>query len=457
MPTLLIARLVSRERLPFQNSFIHVYSYSLSKKGLASYLAEFDYLCPYYPPKMGRYELLKKIGSGTYSIVYKVIDHGTKEILAMKSINVTENGIPNLLEIDITGRVKHPNIIHMVRDPIIERRKIFMMFPLGVPLKEYQDYDIKKFLKAMVSALAFLHSHNICHCDFKIENMIVVEDTLKVIDFGLSIFNYTKIISLRTPHYASPEYLYENYNSEIRFEKYKNIYQQEINALSSDYWALGICIGYLFRRRLLFNSSSMQEQIYKMNDYFENPQSYLCKFLQDKEWEEAMFHLLNPQANQRSIAKAISLVNPLDDGIYIKIERIPLSLDFKSEEQFNKLSTWLFKIVTEFKFNMYSYLAAMDLMFRYFGYSKENQFSELTAITSLFMAQKVFEIRPFFIRDIIIYTRNIFSEENITDMEVKIIKTINFKLFSNEILKSLDMESIQSPLTFNEFFIQFYI
>ena len=84
--------------------------------------------------------------------------------------------------------------------------------------------------KAIVSAIAYCHSKQICHRDIKLENILLDEQgNPKLIDFGFStcIPNDKKVkIFCGTPSYMSPEI----------------VQKIEYNGPPADVWALGVLL-----------------------------------------------------------------------------------------------------------------------------------------------------------------------------------------------------------------------
>lgn len=83
----------------------------------------------------------------------------------------------------------------------------------------------------MVKALAHCHAQNVYHRDIKPENLMVKpDDTIKVVDFGLSIQQNaaSTAIEPRTPFYMAPEIL-----------------DGKQFAASADVWSLGVLL-YIF-------------------------------------------------------------------------------------------------------------------------------------------------------------------------------------------------------------------
>lgn len=67
--------------------------------------------------QIGQYKLQKKIGEGSYGIVYKAHDPSSDRIVALKKIKIDsdEEGMPVhcVREIAILRKVSHPNIVRL--------------------------------------------------------------------------------------------------------------------------------------------------------------------------------------------------------------------------------------------------------------------------------------------------------------------------------------------------------
>ena len=66
---------------------------------------------------MSGYEIINKIGAGTYGVVYEAIDKETKEKVAIKKIRLSQNddGVPStaIREICLLKSLRHPNIVSL--------------------------------------------------------------------------------------------------------------------------------------------------------------------------------------------------------------------------------------------------------------------------------------------------------------------------------------------------------
>lgn len=171
---------------------------------------------------MENYEILYKIGSGSFANVYLAKYIHTDTLYALKVIKKTditssyEKKLNN--EINILKKVNHPNIIKLY--DVIETHdalNIILEYVSGGDLYELiiKDYkkikinDKKKIFNQLVKAVEYLHENNISHCDLKPENILIDENNnVKLIDFNLAyefIPNEPYKIRCGSLEYAAPE------------------------------------------------------------------------------------------------------------------------------------------------------------------------------------------------------------------------------------------------------------
>jgi cyclin-dependent kinase len=145
-----------------------------------------------------QYELLDKLGEGTYGVVYKAKDRAG-DIYALKTIRLEaeDEGIPSttIREISLLTELQHPNIIALC-DVIHTERKLTLVF-------EFVEHDLKKlldlhpgglalgltkwFLVQLLRGVAFCHSSRVLHRDLKPQNLLIsTTHELKIADFGLA-------------------------------------------------------------------------------------------------------------------------------------------------------------------------------------------------------------------------------------------------------------------------------
>lgn len=92
--------------------------------------------------KVEKYQKIRKVGEGTYGVVYEAKDTKTSEIVALKKIRLQaeEEGIPStaIREISLLKELQHKNIVRLL-DVIHTSKKLTLVF-------EFLEQDLKKLL-----------------------------------------------------------------------------------------------------------------------------------------------------------------------------------------------------------------------------------------------------------------------------------------------------------------------
>jgi serine/threonine protein kinase len=94
-----------------------------------------------YKDDTKRFSKLKKIGSGTYGVVYSAYDSELKKNIAIKKIKLEgeDEPIPSttLRELSLLQELTHPNIVKLL-DIVCEEEKLLLVFDLcRTDLKNY--------------------------------------------------------------------------------------------------------------------------------------------------------------------------------------------------------------------------------------------------------------------------------------------------------------------------------
>lgn len=223
------------------------------------------------------YTIKSKIGSGSYSKVYKAVDSESSIEVAIKIINTSKLSsslIQRLSkEIQILKDLDHINIIALLNYSVTEKHIYLVMDfcnggtigdKIGILTEESQ---IKEIIKQILDGMLYLQNKNILHRDIKPANILVTSDNvIKIIDFGFSSDlkdndMYSTICG--TPMYMSPELLKcESYNKK------------------TDLWSLGVIAYELIHHKNPFgnprNISQLIESIKKKNFYYKSSISPQC-------------------------------------------------------------------------------------------------------------------------------------------------------------------------------------
>ena len=173
--------------------------------------------------RVGRYELLDRLGKGGMGVVYRARDTKLDRPVAVKLLlgNLQDDEEMRerfLREARAAGELNHRNIIQ-VFDFGEEGGRAFIVMELleganlNEFLKEHPDLSLDRKLQIMIGVcegLAFSHTRSIIHRDLKPANLFITKDRqVKVLDFGLARVassNLTRSgIVFGTPDYMSPE------------------------------------------------------------------------------------------------------------------------------------------------------------------------------------------------------------------------------------------------------------
>ncbi|XP_050557488.1 uncharacterized protein LOC118262006 isoform X10 [Spodoptera frugiperda] len=225
-----------------------------------------------------RFDIVRKLGQGTYGKVQLGINKKTGQEVAIKTIKKCKiESEADLIrirrEVQIMSSVRHPNIVHIYEVFENSEKMILVMeYCSGGELYDYlsqkkvlQEDEARRLFRQIATAVYYCHIHKICHRDLKLEN-VLLDDTgsAKIADFGLSnVFKETSLLSTfcGSPLYASPEIV-----------KGTPYIGPEV-----DCWSLGVLLYTLVYGAMPFDGSNFKRLVRQISngDYYEprNPSS----------------------------------------------------------------------------------------------------------------------------------------------------------------------------------------
>ncbi|KAF2203423.1 Pkinase-domain-containing protein [Delitschia confertaspora ATCC 74209] len=241
--------------------------------------------------KIGEYEMICKLGEGTFGEVHKARQVRTGNIVALKKILMhnEKDGFPitALREIKLLKMLCHENVLKLeemaVERPKGEGRKrgiLYMVTP-------YMDHDlsglldnqdvhfsepqIKCYMLQLFKGLRYLHDNHILHRDMKAANLLINNrGRLQIADFGLARHyeepvpqrgrgngeakrDYTSLVVTRW--YRPPELL-------LQLRRYTP---------AIDMWGAGCVFGEMFKRKPILAGTSDLNQAHIIFDLVGSP------------------------------------------------------------------------------------------------------------------------------------------------------------------------------------------
>ena len=211
---------------------------------------------------IGKYPVIREIGSGATSRVYLARDPFADRDVAIKVLLPGEGTDPEtermqhksfMTEASLAGKLNHPHIVD-IYDAVVEpeRSYLVMEYVPGTTLEKHSDVTsllpvgkVVEIIFKCIRALEYAHSHGVIHRDIKPGNILLSTDgETKVSDFGAALqkrpgLETSQITGVGSPAYMSPE--------QIRME--------ELNQ-QTDIYSLGVTMFRLLTGRLPFEASS---------------------------------------------------------------------------------------------------------------------------------------------------------------------------------------------------------
>lgn len=179
------------------------------------------------------YRIGKKLGEGAFGSVRKIAHRVTGETRAVKTIHKKtlkseEERQTFFNEVSVLRSIDHPNVIKLYEFSQDDKNYYLItefcsggeLFDRIINSGHFSEALAARYMKQILSVVAYCHERNIVHRDLKPENFLLdtmdEEANLKVIDFGTAQF-YTNGVCMTqkfgTPYYIAPEVLRKNYNN----------------------------------------------------------------------------------------------------------------------------------------------------------------------------------------------------------------------------------------------------
>ncbi|XP_062078077.1 CBL-interacting serine/threonine-protein kinase 24-like isoform X1 [Humulus lupulus] len=217
--------------------------------------------------KVGKYEVGRTVGEGTFAKVKFARNTETGESVAVKVLaksTILKHRMVDQIkrEISIMKIVRHPYIVRL-NEVLSSRTKIYIIleFVTGGELYDkivhqgkLPEYEARRYFQQLIDAVAHCHSKGVYHRDLKPENLLLDSNgNLKVSDFGLSALPQQGVNLLHTtcgtPNYVAPEVLGN----------------QGYDGAVSDVWSCGVILYVLMAGYLPFDETDLPTLYNKIN------------------------------------------------------------------------------------------------------------------------------------------------------------------------------------------------
>ncbi|KAK8956884.1 CBL-interacting protein kinase 32 [Platanthera zijinensis] len=211
--------------------------------------------------RVGKYELGKTIGEGTFAKVRLGRNSETGEHVAIKILlkeKVLKHKVVEQImrEISTLKLIKHPNVI-CLKEVMGSKSKIFIvleyatggeLFNKIINQGKMGEAEARRYFHQLINAIDFCHSRGVYHRDLKLENLLLdTSDNLKVSDFGLSALSQQirddglLHTTCGTPNYVAPEVLND----------------RGYHGATADLWSCGVILFVLLAGFLPFDDNNV--------------------------------------------------------------------------------------------------------------------------------------------------------------------------------------------------------
>ncbi|RXH78804.1 hypothetical protein DVH24_002322 [Malus domestica] len=207
-----------------------------------------------FASNVGKYQLGRTIGEGTFAKVKLALDSTNGKYVAIKILD--KHMVQR--EIRTMKLLNHSNIVR-IHEVIGTKTKIYIVMEhvSGGQLadkmlyaKRFSEGEARKLFQQLIDAMDYCHNRGVYHRDLKPENLLLASNgTLKMSDFGLSALRKPgDLLSTKcgSPSYVAPEL----------------ILSKVYDGAAADVWSSGVILFELLAGHLPFDESSLMS-LYK--------------------------------------------------------------------------------------------------------------------------------------------------------------------------------------------------
>jgi serine/threonine protein kinase len=218
--------------------------------------------------KLGKYEIIRELGSGATSTVYLALDPFTGQQVAIKLFNPAALRDSTrtkayrklfLTEASLAGKLSHPHIVR-VFDAVMDGDVNYMVmeYVAGETLERHAEVDhllplstVAEIVYKCCKALEYAQYQGIIHRDIKPANILLHgESDIKISDFGAAVIESqqtTQVSGVGSPAYMSPEQI-----------------KEQTLTHQTDIYSLGVSMYKLLTGKLPFDARNNYSMIYQI-------------------------------------------------------------------------------------------------------------------------------------------------------------------------------------------------
>lgn len=218
--------------------------------------------------KIGKYEVIRELGSGATSTVYLALDPFTDQQVAIKLFNQAALRDSTrtkayrklfLTEASLAGKLSHPHIVK-VFDAVMDGEVNYMVMEYveGETLERHSEVDnllplstVAEIVYKCCKALEYAQYQGVIHRDIKPANILLHgESDIKISDFGAAVIESqqtTQVSGVGSPAYMSPEQI-----------------KEQTLTHQTDIYSLGVSMYKLLTGKLPFDARNNYSMIYQI-------------------------------------------------------------------------------------------------------------------------------------------------------------------------------------------------
>lgn len=218
--------------------------------------------------KLGKYDLGRTIGEGTFAKVKSAKNTETGENVAITVLaknTILEHKMVEQIkrEISIMKMVRHTSILQL-HEVLSSQTKVYFVFEFacgGMLFDKIAHHgrlhedEARCYFQQLIDAIAHCHCKGVCHRDLKPENLLLDSvGNLKVSDFGLGALSHHGVklahTTCGTPNFVAPEVLGDH----------------SYDGAAADVWSCGVILYFLMAGSLPFEEVDLLTLHRKIND-----------------------------------------------------------------------------------------------------------------------------------------------------------------------------------------------